>query len=144
MAKLGQRHTMQRDAILNVIMNADGPLTVNEIHTEARRTSPNMGIATVYRTIKLLLDASQIQPVKLPDGETRYEPTDLDHHCHFQCELCGHVVNLEVCLVKPTPTDGMFSDYQVASHKLTLFGVCPECAAKDAPANTAKVEAGAR
>jgi len=54
---LGQRQTRQRDAIFGVIQDAAGPLTVAEIHSRGQETVPGLGIATVYRTVKLLLEA---------------------------------------------------------------------------------------
>src|SRR5689334_4060499 len=81
---LGQRQTRQRDAILKVLGEANGPLSTPEIFKLAKKVIP-LGIATVYRTINLLLAAKEIQSVILPSGETRYESADLGHHDHFQC-----------------------------------------------------------
>jgi len=61
--KVGKRQTRRRETILSVIHAAQGPLTVGEIHARARRRSRGMGIATVYRTVKLLLEDTEIQTV---------------------------------------------------------------------------------
>jgi len=66
-------------------------MTVDEIHAAAQDAAPGVGIATIYRTVKLLLDAREIQSVILPDGQLRYEAADLDHHHHFRCRVCGGV-----------------------------------------------------
>src|SRR5215217_2666946 len=62
-ANLGQRHTRQRDVIVAVIRDATGPLTVNEILERAQERVPGLGVATVYRTLKLLHEAAKIQTV---------------------------------------------------------------------------------
>ena len=46
-APIGQRQTRQRDAILQVIAGAPGPLSVAEIHEQATEKLETLGIATV-------------------------------------------------------------------------------------------------
>lgn len=127
---LGQRQTRQRDAILQVLAEAKGPLSTPEIFSLAKKLIP-LGIATVYRTINLLLDAKEIQSVILPSGETRYESADLGHHDHFQCRKCHRVFDLSVCplhLARGTIIPGGF---MVEDHEMTLYGLCPDCQGKN-------------
>lgn len=126
-AQLGQRRTGQREAIHKVIREAQGPLTVDEILGRARRSSRGLGIATVYRTVKLLLDADEIKTVTLPDGQTRYEAADLGHHHHFRCRGCGKVYDLDVCPMSLRGLDELPKGFRVDGHELTLFGLCPSC-----------------
>jgi len=125
-ASLGQRQTQQRDAILEVITRAAGPLTVTEILDRAQTRVPGLGIATVYRTLKLLLDGGRIQTVILPSGETRYESAGLGHHHHFHCRSCDEVFDLEGCPVQ-VPRGSYEGGYTVEDHELTLYGTCPSC-----------------
>jgi len=124
---VGQRQTTQRRAILKVIRGARGPLTIERIHKQAKRGNRNLGIATVYRTVKLLLQSRQIKPITLPDGETRYEPTDLGHHCYFFCGDCGQVYDLNMCAVSIPDGTTLPEGYRVDGHSLTLHGSCPKC-----------------
>lgn len=110
-----------------MIRESQGPLTVDEILSRARRSSRGLGIATVYRTVKLLLEAKQIKTVTLPDGQTRYESADLGHHHHFRCTACGKVYDLDVCPMSLRGLDQLPSGFRVQGHELTLFGVCPAC-----------------
>ncbi len=123
----GERHTTQRDAIARVIREAPGPLAVKEIHERARRRSGKLGIATVYRTLKLLVEAGQVHAVTLADGQTRYESANLGHHHHFHCRRCDRVYDLPDC---PLPEGGHVSvptGYTVEDHEVTLIGLCPKC-----------------
>ena len=124
---VGQRQTTQRRAILKVIREARGPLTVERIHKQAKRANRNLGIATVSRTVKLLLQSRQIKPITLPDGETRYEPTDLGHHCYFYCRQCKQVYDLPMCAVSVSDGATLPEGYRVDGHSLTLHGSCPKC-----------------
>jgi Fur family ferric uptake transcriptional regulator len=139
---LGQRRTSQRDAIHRVIRESQGPLTVDEIHARAKRSAKGLGIATVYRTVKLLLDADEIAAVTLPDGQTRYEAADLGHHHHFRCRGCGKVYDFDVCPLTLTGADALPQGFIVDGHELTLFGTCPSCGksgrGKSAPAPSHK------
>ena len=129
---LGQRHTRQRDAILQAITEAQGPVSIQQILARAQKTLGSLGIATVYRTLNLLQESERIQTVILPDGQTCYEQAGLGHHDHFQCRRCRNVYDLEVCplhLAKGTIIPGGFV---VEDHEMTLYGICPACAAKPA------------
>lgn len=125
--QLGKRKTNQRDAIAQVIREAEGPLTVQQILDAARDRIDSLGIATVYRTVKLLLDANQIAVVTLPDGETRYEAADLGHHHHFHCRKCHRVFDLDMCPIA-VPDGTTFPDgFRIEGHEVTLHGLCPDC-----------------
>lgn len=125
---LGQRQTRQRDRIFQVIREAQGPLTVQEILERAQRDLPGLGVATVYRTLNLLQDGDQIRTVILPTGETRYEMSNLGHHHHFQCRVCEDVYDLDACPVAVPDVSSLGEGFVVEHHELTLYGVCPDCA----------------
>lgn len=127
---VGQRQTRQRDAILRVIAEADGPLSVPEIHDLARRDHAAIGLATIYRTLKLLQEGGQIQSVILPSGESRFEAAHQGHHEHFQCRDCQHVFDLHVCPLQLPRNTVLGGGFVVEDHELTLYGLCPDCAPK--------------
>src|SRR5215216_1256697 len=127
-SQLGQRQTRQREAIYKVIEEASGPLSVPEIHVRAGKFFPRLGIATVYRTVKLLQEARRIQSVILPSGDTRYEETGLDHHEHFQCRRCAQVFDINVCPGHIPHGESIAGGFIVEDHELTIYGLCPECA----------------
>ena len=121
------RQTKQRNAILSVIENSDGPLSVPEIHQKAGANLTSLGIATVYRAIKLLSQNHQIQPVILPSGETRYERTGLGHHEHFQCRSCEQVFDLSACPVHIPRGTLLPGGFLVEDHTMTIYGLCSDC-----------------
>ena len=123
---IGQRKTTQRDAILAVIQQAGGPLAVNEILDRAKNDVPSLGIATVYRNVKLLLETGGIRAVTLSDGQTRYEAAGLGHHHHFHCRVCNQVFDLDICPVS-IGRQALPPGFKVEDHELTLHGVCPSC-----------------
>ncbi|HYW06608.1 MAG TPA: transcriptional repressor [Longimicrobium sp.] len=125
---LGQRRTTQRQVIAEVIRQARGPLSIAEILERATLRVPGLGVATVYRTVRLLEEAGDVQGVNLPGADTRYEPTGRGHHHHFQCRVCDGVYDIHVCPVK-VGLDSIGDGFQVEAHDVTLYGVCGSCAA---------------
>lgn len=124
---LGKRHTRQREMILQVFEEAQGPLTVQEVHAQAQHELTGLGIATVYRTLKLLREQHQIDEITLPNGETRYERVGLSHHHHFQCVECQRVFDVEICPISIPQGTTLPGDYLVEGHEVTLCGRCPDC-----------------
>ncbi len=123
----GQRQTRQRARVYEAIRRARGPLTVPEIHAAVCKTIPRTGIATVYRTVKLLLESEWIKSVTLPSGETRYESADLKHHHHFQCQTCGEVFDIDHCPITVHAGAELPGGYILQDHEITLYGTCPHC-----------------
>ena len=104
-------------------------MSVAEIHERARRGLPGLGIATVYRTIKVLREEGRISVVELPGEEPRYEPAGLGHHHHFRCLSCEQTFDLEVCPVGIPNGTMLPGGYKVEDHSLTLYGRCSGCLA---------------
>lgn len=124
---LGTRRTRQRDALVGLIRAASGPLSVPELMEQANAGAERVGIATVYRTVKLLSESGQVRAVTLPDGGTRYERAALGHHHHFHCRQCDRVFDLDLCPVHLHAGD-LPAGFAVESHEVTLLGLCADCA----------------
>ena len=123
------RSTRQRDVITRIMQAAQGPLAVADVLDRARSDLPGLGIATVYRTLKLLTEQGRIHPVTL-DGETLYEASGQGHHHHFSCQDCGRVFTLHTCPVA-LPSGTVYpGGFIVRAHEVTLYGQCPDCAAR--------------
>lgn len=128
------RQTKQREIIAHIIHMAEGPLTAEQIHARAVAVQSNLGIATVYRTLKMMLTAELVMAVNFPGEETHYEMSERGHHHHFRCLDCDQWFRLDQCLF-PLPDGTILPEgYVIEAHYLTLYGRCPACAAKAVPA----------
>ena len=123
--KIGQRKTQQREIIFEIIKNAPGPVSVNEILEAANKNGQSTGIATIYRTVKLLLNSELIRSVTLPDGQSRYENAKLEHHHHFHCNACGTVIDIDKCCMHLHGDE--IGGNLIESHEITFFGICKKC-----------------
>ena len=121
-----RRTTRQKEAIKAVLKEQDRPLLPEEIHQFALKLVPTVGIATVYRSIKTLIEDGQVCCVEIPGQSPRYEGTEKGHHHHFHCRECQQVFDLQKCvegLRKLVP-----SGFQVTDHEIILYGLCNKCA----------------
>ena len=101
----GLKVTSQRLMVLNILSaHGDEHLTVEEIYDLAKEESPEIGLATIYRTVQVLLELHVIEKVTFDDGFARYElngeETGSGHrHHHAICTQCGKVYSLETDLL---------------------------------------------
>jgi Fur family ferric uptake transcriptional regulator len=142
-----ERSTRQRTAISSVIDAAGRPLSTQEVLDAAQIDVPTLGLATVYRNLKLLVDSGDIAAVTLPGDSPRYESTlhAHEHHHHFQCTTCKRVFDVHDC---PGDLAGLApKGFTVERHDLTLYGRCDECPSPRKvlrPAGAARPEPGER
>lgn len=121
------RNTAQREAIRRSLREAGRPLSAVEVLELAQRDVPGLGVATVYRTIKSLVEEGDLITVPLPGSSDRYESRDaaLHHHHHFICNTCGRAYDIPGCTMG---FEGMTPPgFVVSGHDVVLYGVCDRC-----------------
>ncbi len=121
------KHTRQRDAILEVFLEAKGHVTAEDLYAAIRVDNPRIGYTTVYRTLKLLVDAGLAQERNFDDGVTRYE-VEHEHHDHLVCTRCGKIVEFECEMIEKAQLEIAASyGFKVLRHRHELYGHCPDC-----------------
>jgi Fur family ferric uptake transcriptional regulator len=122
---MNQRQTRQRAAIAGVFHFQGGPLSAAEVLAAARRESPGLGAATVYRALAAMLQDGSLTAVHLPGHAPRFELSGKAHHHHFHCRACGKVFELEGCAagVQALAPAG----FRVDHHEIVLTGLCAAC-----------------
>ncbi|MGE5578267.1 MAG: Fur family transcriptional regulator [Syntrophothermus sp.] len=127
------RLTPQRELILEILAeNSDRHLSAEEIYDLIRRKNPDVGLATVYRTLELLADLKVIQGINFGDGCARYEFTgDKHHHHHLICLECGEVEEVDDDLLEKL--EQSIEDkhhFKIIDHQVKFYGVCQRCQEK--------------
>lgn len=92
----GLKTTLQRMAILNALNN--GPrvhMTAQDIHQEAKKETPVIGFATIYRFVKKLQAQGMIFEISMGSGSSRYELKPKKSHYHISCVKCGTVIEFK-------------------------------------------------
>ena len=127
--------TPQRQTILQAFVDhQDQHLSAEDVYGIVREKSPDIGLATVYRTLELLNELEVLQKMDFGDGRSRYEinedNTPHQHH-HLICLSCGKVKEFEDDLLETLETAiARKSNFQIMDHQLKFYGYCQECQAK--------------
>lgn len=132
LAQQDQRLTPQRETVLRVLLDhADTHLTAEEVYLEARNRAPELGLATVYRTLDLFARLGVVRRLDAGEGVARYEfhPEGAGHyHHHLICLECGQILEFEQDLLdRVERAVERETGFRVVDHSLLLFGLCPNC-----------------
>lgn len=128
----GLKVTNQRKIILEVLASQpDEHLTAEEIYEMVKIKYPDIGLATVYRTIQLFSDLKLIERLNLDDGYVRYEigrTNSKHHHHHLICLECGRVLSFEDDLLDNLEEQiNEALGFRVENHEVKLYGYCKNC-----------------
>lgn len=128
----GYKLTPQRRATLDTIIEHQGDhLSTEEIYEYVKGKCPEIGLATVYRTLQLLDELDLISKISFDDGCGRYElNTHMDDHQHHHliCLNCNAVIEVEVDLLDCLEAE-IEKNYNfiISDHKVKFFGLCSKC-----------------
>jgi Fur family ferric uptake transcriptional regulator len=120
----GLRLTPSRRALVDEALAGDEPFSVAEM----QRRLPQLGRATVFRTIRLLVELGLLCRVLLEGGTPCYRASAAAHHHHLVCTGCGSVEDFAECdLSAVSAALAGRTNYEIQGHRLELFGLCPTC-----------------
>lgn len=130
--KEGYKLTKQREAILKVIINnSEEHLSCDEIYRIVIKESPDLGIATVYRTLQLFEKLDIVYRLNFDDGCSRYElipVTEAHQHHHLICMNCGKVIEVKLDLLESLEESiEREEQFTIVDHNLKFYGYCGEC-----------------
>ena len=124
--------TPQREATVRVLLEREEDhLSAEDIYLLVNEKAPEIGLATVYRTLELLSELKIVDKVNFGDGVSRYdlrkEGAKHFHH-HLVCIECGSVEEIEEDLLEDVEKIIQKDwGFQVKDHRLTFHGICRQC-----------------
>ena len=93
-----------------------------------RSEDPTIGIATLYRTMKLLIDAGLAEMHTFNERTTYERLYQVGHHDHLICKICSKTVEFEHPLIEKYQQEVCERHgFDLKSHRMELFGFCNEC-----------------
>jgi Fur family ferric uptake transcriptional regulator len=121
--------TAQREAIVEQFLRTRDHVSIDELLTKVRKRQPKVGYATVYRTLKLLVDSGLAVERQFGDGQARYEVVG-DHHDHLICVKCGLILEFEDDEIERLQDTiaARLGSFTVLRHRHELYGLCPKAA----------------
>ena len=121
----GYRHTRPRRTLAFAIAEQDRHFTAEGLR---RQLPPEVGRATVYRSLKILVETGVLCRVLLEDDELHYQLSPHDHHHHLLCVECGLSEDLTGCDIENALSSASaLHGFELSSHRLEVYGRCREC-----------------
>jgi len=122
--KLGLKMTEQRKVIVQVLAESKDHPDVELVYKRASEIDNNIGIATVYRTIRLFEENNIIEKHEFKDGRFRYEEVPDEHHDHLIDVRNGKVIEFQNdAIVELQKRVAKELGYELVDHRLELYGV---------------------
>ena len=124
MESRGYRLTGPRLRVLDIVSEKETNFTAEEVCSAV----PTVGRATVFRTLKLLVENGLLCKMTLEDGSPRYNFPMTGHHHHLVCVSCRTVMEfteseIEQLLAQlPTTRAGT-----IVGHRIEVYMVCQAC-----------------
>ncbi len=134
--QIGQRQSGPRQLLLELLgelARTGQGFTADELWTRMRQKD-GVGRATVFRTLKSLVEHEVLDQVEFPDGTRLYRvcgervaPGHAHHH-HLACSQCHKIVTLTYCFDSAALEQiAHNAGFQIAGHSITLYGLCQDC-----------------
>jgi Fur family ferric uptake transcriptional regulator len=124
--------TPQREATVRVLLEREEDhLSAEDIYLLVKEKAPEIGLATVYRTLELLSELKIVDKINFGDGVSRYDLRKegaAHFHHHLVCMECGTVEEIVEDLLEEV--EKKVEDqwqFQVKDHRLTFHGICHKC-----------------
>ena len=138
--KQGYRLTPQREMVVEAVAHAGRHVTAEEVFEQVQERTRAVNIATVYRTLDLLVDLGMVSRADLGGGQVSYASLRHGPHCHLVCRHCGRVIKADHELV--TPLENQLREkhgFAADLHHFAIFGQCADCQQSDAKEDTTDV-----
>jgi Fur family ferric uptake transcriptional regulator len=129
MERKGLRSTSQRRLVSEIFFKTSGHHSIDDVLAMVRAKDPKVGYATVYRTMKLLVECGLANERQFGETVTRFEIALSDHHHdHLICVDCKRIVEFEDDEIEELQQKlAERQGFSLISHKHELYGICADC-----------------
>lgn len=122
------RITPQRLAVLKILAESKGHPSVEDIFRQVRLDFPTTSLATIYKTVNLLKEIGEVVELDFSDVSNRYDGNRPYPHPHLICTKCRTIMDPDMATVEALSEElSRKTGYEILSHRLDFFGVCPHC-----------------
>ena len=124
--------TPQREATVAVLLeNEEDHLSAEDVYLLVKEKAPEIGLATVYRTLQLFEKLNIVYKINFDDGLSRYElncGTENHHHHHLICLECGKVIEVKLDLLENLENEiENEGNFKIVDHNVKFYGYCNNC-----------------
>jgi Fur family peroxide stress response transcriptional regulator len=110
---------------------SEGHPSVEKIYETVRREFPTTSVATIYKTVHVLKQINEVLELGFPDGRNRYDGNKPYPHPHVICVRCQKIIDPDLESVKDMTAEvAGETGFDIVTHRLDFFGICPDCKKK--------------
>ena len=127
----GYRITPQREMIVETIAHSGHHINAEEVFAQVQERTRSTNIATVYRTLELLVEQGLASRIDLGEERVIYATYQHGPHIHLVCRQCGQVVDANQDMLSVL-NHQLQSEYQFAAdlQHISVVGLCSNCQVK--------------
>jgi Fur family ferric uptake transcriptional regulator len=125
----GLLHSKQREQILDIFLKTEKHHTIGDLYELIRKKNPKIGLATVYRAMRVICDAGLARQLDFGDGVKRFEHKyQHQHHHHLVCLKCGRAVEVvSPEMEKVQQRLAKNHGFTLVKDTMKIFGICRQC-----------------
>jgi len=126
--KFGLKNTKPRQAISEMLEDADAPVSAEDIHKNLGKKGMKVNLSTVYRSLELLESYGIVNKTVISEGKALFELTSDVHTHQIICTKCRKMIPVDVCPISnlQQQIEGS-TNFKVTGHRIEIFGICSEC-----------------
>ncbi|HZP00620.1 MAG TPA: transcriptional repressor [Terriglobia bacterium] len=129
-ARQGLALTHQRMVIYRALAMSDEHPTPEWVFEQVRREIPSISLATVYKNIRIFLDAGLLREVEMFGQSMRVDANVDDHH-HLICRHCRSIRDVARTDLEPVRwKKGSRRGFRIERYNVNFLGLCDKCAPK--------------
>ncbi len=125
----GLLHTAQRYQILDIFLKTEDHPTIDDLYLLVKKKNTKIGLATVYRAMKVICDAGLARETDFGNGQKSFEHKyQHQHHDHLICVKCGRIIEvISPEIEKLRDKLAKKHKFSPLRHTMQIFGTCTKC-----------------
>jgi Fur family ferric uptake transcriptional regulator len=129
----GKLYSKQREQILDIFLKTEKHHTINDLYDLVRKKHPQIGLATVYRTMRVICDAGLARETDFGGGIRRFEHKyKHQHHHHLVCLKCGNIIEITSGKIEEIQRQlAKKHGFTIVRDTMEIFGNCRTCKRKE-------------
>lgn len=124
------RQSKQRERILELLRSTDIHPSADWLYEKLKKEFPKLSPGTIYRNLAILIEQGLVNKIHFGSTYDRFE-ANIGPHYHLICQQCGRIMDFQMPgFDNLNSRANQLTDFEIHSHKIEFFGLCPDCRAK--------------